>query len=195
MMKLVTRLVGGLAVLVTATAAHGGIDLITTEAGDSRLSGGRGQIESWGAGDLLLQTNNNLDAVGLGWQPQHLGMVDAMLGVDAGNQHWLIGFIMQDMGGVHFTYDRLARVPVLQVLGRDDEVGVPMRAAVEALPPLPRPTTYGANGHSARGGGSAGRGQGEGGILMVPEPTVILLLAAGALTAFSRRPTGRSHVD
>lgn len=184
---------GGLTALVLALPCHGGMDRAITESGSATLSGGRGQIESWGAAGVLLTANNHLDTAGLWWSPDRLGLIDAMLGVDPDNRNWMIGFIMQDMDGVHYTYDRLARVPVLQVLGRDDETGAPTRSMVESVPPLPRPTTYGANGHSARGGPS-GRGGGEGGGQIVPEPAALVLLALGALAVFGGRAASRSRM-
>jgi hypothetical protein len=181
---------GVLAVLLTASPGQGGIDLGTTESGAVSLSGGRRQIESWGASQLLLTTNNKLDDVGLTWHTPYSGMSDAIRGVGGDNQQWLIGYIMQDLNGVNYTYDRLARVPVLQVLGRDDEPGAPMRSAALPLPPLPQPITFGDNAHSASPGSS--RQRGEGGMLIVPEPAVVLLLITGALVAFVRRPGTRA---
>jgi hypothetical protein len=188
----------GLTALATAAAVRGDIDRAITEAGAATLSGGRGQIESWGAGGWLLTANNKMDDIGLTWSPHTTGIVDAILGVDAANRDWLIGFILQDTDGVHYTYDRLARVPVLQVLGRDNETGGPPSFSPAPRPASPRPMTYGSGGSSAgsgaKSGGSGGR-QGEGGMLMVPEPAVLLLLLVGALTAFGGRSHGRSQED
>ncbi len=185
------RVTLSVAPVVFAAWAQAGIDVATTESGAIRLSGGWRQIESWGAERMLLTVNNKLDAHGLPYGTEPCGSVDASLGVTADNQRWLIGYITERHDGVHLTYDRLARLPVLQVLGRDDEEHPPLRSQRDVPPPAEvRDIAYPANSHPLRPT-PGGRDEHHGTTTTVPEPASLVLLALGALAAArcrGRRP-------
>lgn len=106
-----------LTVAFAALAAHADIDRSTTEGGAYHLSGGRTELESFGLTDLIESTNNALLMAAT--LPTANGPIDYFYGLDASDMVIPIGYLVAGPNSSLLTFDRLAFVPVLQVLGYD----------------------------------------------------------------------------
>jgi hypothetical protein len=118
--------------LATATAAHAGIDFDYTDRGGTVLTGGRGEIESFGLQQLLWDENNSLVAPDTTLM-HATGIIDNALGLEEDD---LVGegYLVKGPGDTLLAYDRLAYQRVVQVLGFDrSEPAVQF----EVLPPPP----------------------------------------------------------
>lgn len=118
--------------LATASAAHAGIDFDYTDRGGTRLTGGRGEIESFGLQQLLWDENNSL-AQGDTTLMHPTGIIDHALGLEDND---LIGegYLVHGPGDTILTYDRLAYQRVVQILGFDNSEP---DVRFEVLPPPP----------------------------------------------------------
>lgn len=177
-------LVGGLLLTsVQVLPVQAGIHMHFTNAGGTSLTGGRGQTDSYGLGHTLLDSNNIL--VTADTRPNYGNLTDSYLGVDPQNQHYL-GYLTRGFRGTLFTYDKMAYVPVLQLLGFDYD---PQAAEDQTdLPSFADEVPLRLGGPVALHSNSASSPPLE--LTVVPEPGGVVIL--GALTMLMyRRPRPR----
>ena len=187
-----------LAGFATATVNAAVIQRSTTHAGHHMLTGGRGQINSYGAARLLIDHNNHLYAhVGKRRRPSFM---DDYLGLSPDDGEAPLGLLLAGPRGTLVTYDRLARQRVMQVFGYDPTgSGNGLVSQLSALPAIRRV--------NIRTGGAimvSPAPPRSGASTLVdflplpptppledlptfPEPSSIFLLAGGGLVLLSRR--------
>lgn len=143
-----------------AVPAFAGMATSATESGSNYTTGGRGTSESYGLSQLLMESNNHFVA-GLA-APLFLGGRGGLCDYTGDENVNPLGILLHGQGGTLFTYDQLAYMPVLQILGYDPQtsgggVGIPSNGASQAnlryFGPSPLMSESEGTGRSARNGG------------------------------------------
>ena len=170
------------ACFTAADAARADIDTNTTNNGGQILTGGRGQLDSYGLAKMLMDINNELGNFMPITDPTGTG--DHHKGTSAANLLNAIGYIIGGPNGTKFTFDQLAYMPVLQLLGYDDTTLMNRSKEEPTQPPDNQPLVFGPAALSSQSSGSSQSDPPP--PTVVPEPTSLALLAP-MLLAF-RRP-------
>jgi hypothetical protein len=130
------------AAMPVAIATAGEVDTAATEGGGSELSGGTGDLVSFGLTQLLFEQNNDLDTADLVRAVE--GPVDSFHGLAAHNRKQPVGFLVTGPNGTRFTYDRLATKNVLQLIGYGGDPLTDEQDRGQLPPPLRmHPTPFG----------------------------------------------------
>jgi len=161
---------------LAAPAALADIDTTTTANGSAVLSGGRGELDSYGLAQRLMDFNNTL--AGNVTVTQRTGPVDHAIGLAAANLINAIGYIVTGEHGTKYTYDQLAYKPVLQLIGFDaiDPAG----SGDRYLAPTPQTDdTFAPAALRSSAGGQAPPNP-------VPEPGALAILAVGGVMLLQR---------